>query len=139
MLYLVNMKYLFLLIIIFNLNSSHAQNHKWELSGGLGLSGVNQIIKNNVDFDNYIFFNKKNNLLDNKFRNNILHTGYISISRALSHNKLKGFRANLSFAMYSFSSVYYKEEKFSISFGQNDTINTPNWLREKYSLPFIEL
>jgi hypothetical protein len=46
---------------------------------------------------------------------------------------------NLSFSIYSFGSSYYKEDKFDVSFGPNDTINTPNWIVAKYSPSYLEI
>ncbi len=143
------MKYLFLFLLVFISKFSLSQSSIWQIQGGLGLSGVNKIVTNNVKFDNEIFFNKKNNTLDNKFRNNTLHSGYLSVSKLILDGPLKNFRVNATAAVYTFSSVFYKEEKFGVTFIKeindsiikptNDTINTPNWLVPKYHLPFIEM
>ncbi len=133
------MKYLFLFLFVFISKYSLSQLSVWQIQGGLGLSGVNKIVTNNVKFDNEIFFNKKNNTLDNKFRNNTLHSGYLSVSKLILNGPLNNFRVNATAAVYTFGSNFYKEDIISGSNSRNDTINTPNWLVPKYNLPFFEL
>ncbi|MEP6646809.1 MAG: hypothetical protein ABJC12_06950 [Saprospiraceae bacterium] len=128
-----------ILTLLFN-SICVAQKSLWEFSGGWGVSGVNQIIRNNVTLEKHYKFNKKNNLLDNKFKNNNLHSGYACVSKSPLHGLLKGFKVNFDLIIYGFGSAYFKEEKFS-AYPQNltnDTINTPNWIASKYTLPCIE-
>ena len=132
------MKYIFFLYILFCNKLCFGQSNNWEISTGLGISGVNQLLTNNTKFENHIKFNKKINSLDNKFKNNILQSGYFRLSKLPSNGIFRAFKFDISFAIYSFGSVYYKEDKLSVTFGKNDTINSPNWLVSKYSLSYAE-
>jgi len=133
------MKYFILLIIFYTSNYCISQTSSWNMKFGLGISGINRVIENQVEFDNHLKFNKKNNVLDNKFRNNILHSGYLSLSKMITKGFMQNYKINVTAAVYTFSSVFYKEEQFPVTLYKNDTINTPNWLTPKYNLPFIEL
>ena len=134
------MKYLVTILLFCSFNYCFSQDTKWQISAGLGLSGVNQIVRNDIYLDGHIKFNSKNNLLDNKFRNDALHTGYIRLSKNILNGFFKNTSVDLSFTMYNFRSVFFKEDKFGKTFfKQDDTINTPNWLITKYTLPYAEL
>jgi hypothetical protein len=132
-----------LLLLLFGLicTTCIGQTKSWQLFGGIGISGTNQLISNNVIFENRLKYNKRNNVLDNRFKNNILHAGYLGISKQFHNDLIKDFKLNIGIGVNSFSSAFYKEEKFPVQgfFPPDDTINSPNWIVSKYSLPFIEI
>ncbi|HZV71344.1 MAG TPA: outer membrane beta-barrel protein [Saprospiraceae bacterium] len=137
------MRISFILFLLFTCLTSHSQLNKLEISGGFGFSGADNLIYNNVEFDNIIQYNKKKNVLDNKIKNVLSHSGSIRISIPILSKKINGLKAGLTFNEYHYKDVFYKEDKFVIDAINppyiEDTINTPNWLETSYKLPYIEL
>ena len=133
------MKVILILILIIVFVSCEAQINRIDISMGIGLSGTNQLFTNDIDLIGKLKFNQRLNKLDNKYRNNALPSAFIFISKTPRSGLLKECNLKLGFSVYNFGSTYFKEDKFSVSFGLNDTINTPNWIVAKYSPFFIEL
>src|SRR3989337_3919340 len=133
------MKYLFITFFALFYLTCNSQDIKWQFGISAGFSGVNEIIKNNTIFDSSVKFNKKINMLDNKYRNNNLHSSRVNLSMTFSRGIFKNLTVDGSFSFYAFSSTYYKEDRFAVTFDINDTINTPNWLVSKYSIPYLEV
>lgn len=133
------MQHIYFLLCLFYYESIQGQKSNWDLGISAGLSGVNELIVNDVTFRGTVKFNKKVNALTNKYRNSSHQSYRLYISHIGSKGLFKDILLEASIGAYSFSSTYFKEDKFSITFGINDTLNSPNWLISKYSLPFLEL
>lgn len=115
-----------------------SQEAKWSLGLSGGFSGVNEVVVNDVEFNNHLKFNKKANTLENKFKNTSCYSGRLNFSRHFINGLLEQASIEASLALYSFSSTYFKEDQFSITLDVNDTITSPNWIVAKYSIPYFE-
>lgn len=134
------MKIVFIIILIINYSLSQSQPNNLELSVGLGLSGVNKLVKNNVVFDNIIKYHIKNNIVDNRISKLTSYSGSISASLPIFPKILSGLRSSLTLSEYNYKEVYYKEDSYVLDpYHREDTINTPNWLAPSFSIPYIEI
>lgn len=134
------MKTIFALLVLFAFSKCFSQSNNLEISGGLGFSGINSYIQNKVEFDNTVKYHIKKNVLDNKYKKILSHSGFIEIRFPFLTRSVSMTKINLGIHEYNYKEVFYKEDSYFLDYyNQEDTMNTPNWLTQSFSIPYIEL